>query len=69
MRTDLDADAQVYALSAVTTGFYLVQPLMSGLPEPDLEGRARAITQIVRNAFEPPGFSESSAQVNTDRHG
>jgi len=42
MRTDLDADARVYALSAVTNGFHLVQPLMPGLPEPDLEVRARA---------------------------
>jgi AcrR family transcriptional regulator len=58
MRTDLDADAQVYALNAVTTGFYLVQPLMSGLPEPDLEARARAIAQTVRNAFEPPGSAD-----------
>ena len=55
LRTDLDADAQVYALNAVTTGFYLVEPLMPGQPEPDLDVRARAIAQTVRNAFESPG--------------
>ena len=55
LRTDLDVDAQVYALNAVTTGFYLVEPLMFGQPEPDLDVRARAIAQTVRNAFESPG--------------
>jgi len=54
LRTDLDVDTQVYALNAVTTGFYLVEPLMSGQPELDLEVQARAIAQTVRHAFESP---------------
>jgi AcrR family transcriptional regulator len=55
MRTDLDADAQFYALNAVNTGFYLVEPLMVGRPEPDVEARAQTIAHTVRLAFEPPG--------------
>jgi hypothetical protein len=54
LRTNLDVDTQVYALNAVATGFYLVEPLMSGQPEPDLEVRAGAIAPTARNAFEPP---------------
>jgi AcrR family transcriptional regulator len=53
MRTDLDAEAQRYAANAVTTGFFLVEPLMLGLPEPALAAKADAISQTVRNAFEP----------------
>lgn len=53
MRTDMDAQAQRYAVNAVTTGCYLVEPLISGLAEPALEAKADAISQTVRNAFEP----------------
>jgi AcrR family transcriptional regulator len=53
MRTDMDAATQRYALSAVTTGFYLVEPLITGMPEPELEAKADAISATVRNAFEP----------------
>jgi AcrR family transcriptional regulator len=53
MRTDMDLEAQRYAVNAVTTGFYLVEPLAFGLPEPTLAAKAEAIAQTIRNAFEP----------------
>ncbi|GAA0633215.1 TetR/AcrR family transcriptional regulator [Kutzneria viridogrisea] len=55
VRTDLDIPAQQYALGAIQTGFYLVDPMMAGKHELDLESRADALATVIRNCVEVAG--------------
>jgi AcrR family transcriptional regulator len=55
-----DPEAQLYALAAVNSGFYLLEPLLDAEPpEPigqlSLAAKAAVIAQLVRDAFETPG--------------
>jgi AcrR family transcriptional regulator len=42
-----------YGIAALQAGFYLIDPSVSGLDEPDLETRAEALAHIVRSSYEP----------------
>ncbi len=53
MRTDTSIGVQVYAFSAVVTGFSFVDPFLSQDDQVTLEEQAEAIAMTVRLAFEP----------------
>jgi AcrR family transcriptional regulator len=59
MRTDLDLEAQQYAMTAVQSGFYLVDPLTLGLSDLDLTAKAETLSRIIRHAVELPGTPDA----------
>ncbi|WP_438002233.1 TetR/AcrR family transcriptional regulator [Sorangium sp. So ce185] len=54
LRTDVDLDAQIYAINAAVFGFYLIDPLLPAEERRSIEDRADMIASMVRRAFEPP---------------
>jgi AcrR family transcriptional regulator len=53
LRSDVDLPAQMYALRATITGFLAIDPFLSGEDQLSLEEKAEALSQTVRDAFEP----------------
>ncbi|WP_437339375.1 TetR/AcrR family transcriptional regulator [Sorangium sp. So ce394] len=54
LRTDVDLDAQIYAINAAVFGFYLIDPLLPAEERRSIEDRADMVATMVRRAFEPP---------------
>ncbi|WP_437564229.1 TetR/AcrR family transcriptional regulator [Sorangium sp. So ce542] len=54
LRTDVDLDAQIYAINAAVLGFYMIDPLLPAEERRSIEERADMVATMVRRAFEPP---------------
>lgn len=61
LRSDLDRETQVYALQAAGAGFYFMEPFLPPQAQLPLEGKAAALAEIIRLAFEPPGEPDPKA--------
>jgi AcrR family transcriptional regulator len=53
MRTDMSVHMQQYTLSAIVTGFYIVDPLLAQEDRVSLEERADALAHAIRQTLEP----------------
>jgi AcrR family transcriptional regulator len=60
VRSDMSQDAQLYALYATISGFFLIDPPLTSQEQLINVNRAEILAQTVRNAFEPetlPSFT------------
>lgn len=53
LRTDLDLDAQMYAINAAGFGFYVIDPLLPPEARRSVDERAEMTATLVRRTFEP----------------
>lgn len=60
VRSDMSQDAQLYALYATISGFFLIDPSLTSQGQLTDINRAEILAQIVRNAFEPEELPSST---------
>ncbi len=59
IRNDMSLDAQLYALNATVSGFFLTDPSLTAEEQLSNIDRAEILAQTVRNAFEPETLPSS----------